>query len=160
MFRDALRAVTLVDAAMRTAEFDVAHLEARAAEGGTTLTELADHLVRAHGLPFKTAHAIVARVIAGRCQTPDASMAATLASVSASLAGTALRYTDVELATRVSPRHFVDVRQTRGGPAPTETARAIDDGRGAVNGDRQWLARVRAGLADADAQLRARSQSL
>ena len=27
-------------------------LEARAAEGGTTLTELADHLVREHGMPF------------------------------------------------------------------------------------------------------------
>ena len=32
---------------MRAAEFDVERLESRAAEGGTTLTELADHLVRA-----------------------------------------------------------------------------------------------------------------
>ena len=160
MFRDALRAVTLVDASMRTAELDVARLEARAAEGGTTLTELADHLAREHGIPFKTAHAIVARLMAVRCGTPDASMATTLASVSESLAGTALRYTEEELATIVSPRHFVDVRQTRGGPAPGETARAIDEATRAVNGDRKWLARVRAGLADADAQLRARSQAL
>ena len=47
MFRDAARAVTLVAAAMRDAEFDVARMEARAAEGGTTLTELADHSRRA-----------------------------------------------------------------------------------------------------------------
>src|SRR5688572_21290333 len=53
MFRDALRAVTLVTVAMRSVEIDVARLEARAAEGGTTLTELADHLVRTHGIPFK-----------------------------------------------------------------------------------------------------------
>ena len=45
MFRDALRAVRLVAAAMQTAEFDPERLEARAGEGGTTLTELADTLV-------------------------------------------------------------------------------------------------------------------
>ena len=50
MFRDALRAVRLVAAAMQTAEFDPVRLEARAAEGGTTLTELADTLSRDHGV--------------------------------------------------------------------------------------------------------------
>ena len=61
MFRDAIRAVRLVAAAMQTAEFDAARLEARAGEGGTTLTELADTLARDHGLPFVTAHAIAGR---------------------------------------------------------------------------------------------------
>ena len=58
MFRDAARAVTLVAAAMRDAEFDIARMEARAADGGTTLTELADSLVRERDVPFRTAHAI------------------------------------------------------------------------------------------------------
>src|SRR5712691_68846 len=57
MFRDAVRAVTLVAAALKDAEFDVVRLDAQAAVGGTTLTELADHLVRQHGLPFTAAHA-------------------------------------------------------------------------------------------------------
>src|SRR5262245_44252411 len=64
MFRDAIRAVTLVAAALKDAEFDVARLEARAAVGGTTATELADHLVRQHGLPFSKAHAVAARLVA------------------------------------------------------------------------------------------------
>ena len=63
MFRDARRAVVLVDAALRGAEFDVERLESRAAEGGTTLTELADHLVREHRIPFKTAHTIAGRLL-------------------------------------------------------------------------------------------------
>ena len=58
MFRDAMRAVNLVAAAIATAEFDAAKLEARAGDGWTTLTELADTLVREHQLPFRTAHAI------------------------------------------------------------------------------------------------------
>jgi len=57
LFRDARRAVKLLAAAMRTAEFDVAHLEATAWRGWTTLTELADTLTRDHGLPFRVSHA-------------------------------------------------------------------------------------------------------
>ena len=64
MFRDATRVVTLVAAAMKTAEFDRVKLEARAGAGWTTLTELADTLVRDHGLPFKTAHTVAARLVA------------------------------------------------------------------------------------------------
>ena len=65
MFRDAIRAVSLVAATMTTAEFDAARLESCAGAGWTTLTELADTLVRDHGLPFKAAHTIAARLIRG-----------------------------------------------------------------------------------------------
>src|SRR6266550_4297653 len=66
MFRDATRAVKLVAAAVKTAEFDAARLEARAADGWTTLTEFADTLVRDHGVPFRTAHHIASRLIAAK----------------------------------------------------------------------------------------------
>ena len=48
---------------MRAADFDVARLAARAGEGGTTLTELADTLVREEGLSFKAAHRLVAQTV-------------------------------------------------------------------------------------------------
>ena len=83
MFRDAVRAVALVAAAMQTAEFDAARLEARAAEGGTTSTELADTLVREHGVPFKTAHAIAARVLKAPARRPDGRSSDVLAGVAA-----------------------------------------------------------------------------
>src|SRR5213083_562300 len=70
MFRDATRMVTLIGAAMRLADFDTAKLASRAAVGWTTLTELADTLVRDHQLPFRTAHAITARLIAARERDP------------------------------------------------------------------------------------------
>ena len=72
MFRDATRAVKLVAAAMATAEFDAGRLEAHAGEGWTTLTELADTLVREHGLPFRTAHAIAGRLMRERDKDPSA----------------------------------------------------------------------------------------
>jgi argininosuccinate lyase len=146
MFRDAVRTVTLVSAAMRGAEFDVARLEARAVVGGTTLTELADHLVRAHAMPFMTAHTIAARLLAARRQQPGAPLGELLADVSTAILGAPLRYSDEQLAEILSARHFVDVRRTPGGPAPEETARAIDAGRAALEEDRGWLGARRAAL--------------
>ena len=160
MFRDALRTVTLVDAAMRTAEFNVARLEAKAAEGGTTLTELADHLVRSRGLSFKTAHAIVSGLLAARADHSEVSLAAALARISEAILGTPLQSSDAELEAIISPTHFVEVRCTLGGPAPSETARAIDEARVRVEADRRWLASVRDSLAAAEARLRERSRAL
>jgi argininosuccinate lyase len=160
MFRDARRAVVLVDAALRAAEFDVARLESRAGEGGTTLTELADHLVRQHRIPFKTAHAIAGRLLKARCETPGAPLGATLATVSGDLLGVPLKYTDVQIEEIMSARHFVEVRRTPGGPAPAETARALACARETLVGDESWLADVGDRLAAAHAQLRRRAEAL
>ena len=160
MFRDALRAVALVAASMRGADFDVERLESHAAEGGTTLTELADHLVRQHHVPFRTAHAIAVRLLEARRERPDAPLGATLARASADLLGTALQYTDEEVARVMSPRHFVEVRRTPGGPAPAETARAIAQSCDRLDHDRAWLTAVQAALRAADERRRERSRAL
>src|SRR5262249_908521 len=138
MFRDATRAVKLVTAAMSTAEFDAASLEARAAEGWTTLTELADTLVRDHDVPFRKAHHIATALMAARKANAQAPVSTLLANVSRELLGSPLQYGDDALATILSPRHFVDVRTTAGGPAPAQTARAIAESRAHLDADRQW----------------------
>jgi argininosuccinate lyase len=160
MFRDARRAIVLVDAAMRAAEFDVARLESRAAEGGTTLTELADHLVRQHGIPFKMAHAIAGRLLKARCERPGAPLGATLATVSGDLLGVPLQYTDAQIEEIMSARHFVEVRLTTGGPAPIETARALGRSGETLAADESWLADTGDRLAAAHAQLRRRVEQL
>jgi len=160
MFRDAVRASTLVAAAMRAAQFDVARLEARAAEGGTTSTELADHLVRTHAIPFAAAHTIAARLVKAHRERPDAPLGATLTAVSGDLLGVPLQYSDAQIAQIMSARHFVDVRKTHGGPAPDETARAVEASRHALEADRAWLAAKRQAIVDADLALQARSLSL
>lgn len=157
MFRDATRAVRLVAAAMRTAEFDAASLEARAGEGWTTLTELADTLVRDHGLPFGGAHAIAARLVAG---STSESLTDLLARVSGELLGVPIRYTDEELAAILSPRHFVSVRRTWGGPAPEETRRAAGGSRKQLEADRSWSSNAAQALRDAEKRLAERSASL
>lgn len=160
MFRDATRTVALVAAAMRDADFNVARLAERAAYGGTTLTELADTLVRDHGLPFRTAHSIAALLLKARHEDPGASLAEALAKASRALVGHAIEYSDERLDEILSPRYFVDVRRTLGGPAPEETARAILEQRQLLEDHRDaWDAR-RQRLAQAERELLARVTQL
>jgi argininosuccinate lyase len=160
MFRDATRMVTLVAAAMRLAEFNVERLAARAGHGGTTLTELADTLVRDHGLPFRSAHAIAALLLKARTEDPDVALAGALARASAAILGRALEYSEAELQKIMSPAHFVRVRTTHGGPAPAETSRAIAASRAQLQRDQaDWAAR-RTRLETARAALTERASQL
>jgi argininosuccinate lyase len=160
MFRDARRAVKLTTAAMATAEFDVDYLEATASNGWTTLTELADTLARNHDLPFRVAHAICARLVAARGLEPGRSLSSLVADISEDLCGTPLGYSDEALATILSARHFVDVRRTPGGPAPTEVARAWHVSTQRLDEDRAWGSGASASLRSAERRLADRSASL
>jgi argininosuccinate lyase len=160
MFKDAARAVSLVAAAMADATFDVEKLAERAGQGWITITELADTLSRDHGLPFKAGHTIAARLIAGTRTSPGTPMAALLRDVSKGVIGTELVYGDAELAAILSPRHFVEVRKTFGGPAPSETRRALAVSEMALETDEEWLRDTRQRLKDAEEQLRKASAAL
>ncbi len=159
-FKDAARAVSLVAAAMAGAEFDVDKLAERAGEHWITVTELADTLVRDHGLSFKSAHSICARLIAAKRANPQAPLAATLRDVAQAVIGKPIDYSEAQLAHILSPAHFVDVRKTRGGPAPSETLRAIAESREALAVDEEWLSETRGRLEAAAASLTAAAVQL
>jgi len=153
-FKDATRAVTLVAAAMAGAEFDVALMRARAAEGWVTLTELADMLARDHGLPFTHGHAIAAALVRGRAARPDARLAELLATASKDITGREIRLSDDALAQALSPEHFVAVRRTWGGPSPDVTRAALATSSALVIRDESTMRALREGLAAADGRRR------
>ncbi|HWW85201.1 MAG TPA: argininosuccinate lyase [Vicinamibacterales bacterium] len=138
MFRDATRVVKLVAATLTTAQFDAAALEKRAGAGWTTLTELADTLVRDHRVPFRTAHRVATRLMERREQEPRRPLSQILSEASTEIAGKEIRYDQVTLNSILSPRHFVVVRQTFGGPAPRETLRAAAISRDYLEADERW----------------------
>jgi len=160
MFRDARRAARLVAAAMETAGFDAARLEARAGHGGTTMTELSDTLVREHGLSFKMAHAITGRVLKAQAQQPEGRLSDTLAAVCFELIGRPIAYSDERLQEILSPRYFVMVRRTPGGPAPEETAKSLERSSASSTADRAWISARREALAAAQCELKAASARL
>jgi argininosuccinate lyase len=124
------------------------------------LTELADTLVRDHGLPFVTAHAISKRLVTGREHDPRRRLVDLVADASRDLVGTPIVYSEEALAEILSPRHFVDVRKTLGGPAPEETARAAKVSRHQLDADEAWWSRATDALASAERELAERSAAL
>jgi len=160
MFRDATRMVKLVAAAIRTADFDPKRLEKSAGDGWTTLTELADTLVRDHGLPFKTAHAIASRLVAAKRCDPDRPLSVLLGDATSGVLEQPLPYTDEELEKILSPRHFVNVRKTYGGLAAEETARATEASAIHLNIDQTWWSGRMTALTDAEQRLATRAQAL
>ena len=155
MFRDAIRAVRLVAAAMACARFDPERMAQRAAEGWITVTELADTLARDHDAPFKAGHAIASKLIARASAGGGERPADLLRLISAEVLGRPIELDDATLATILSPRHFVEVRTTPGGPAPSETSKAIEESRRTLEADRAWLSGVSSRLTGAEEMLKA-----
>jgi len=153
MFKDAIRMVGLVSAAMSTAEFNRARLGERAGQGWITVTELADTLTRAQGVPFTKSHEIATRLVAESSRRPREPLEQVLADVSLRVIGRPITYTAAELTEILSPQHFVQVRTTPGGPAPSETARACEASLTLVAADERWLHTTVQRLADAEARL-------
>jgi argininosuccinate lyase len=142
MFRDAQRGVALLAVSIRGAELDVDRMRSHAAEGGTTLTELADRLVRDQNLSFTMAHSIAAGLRSG--VVPP----------------TSLGYTDEELTRILSARNFVEARRTPGGPAPSETSRALEAAREVLDRDHTWLEVAQKHIEEASRRRRDRAAAL
>ena len=139
MFKDATRAVRLVGAAMKEATFNTAKMAERAELGWITVTELADTLAREKGVPFRTSHQIASRFVAASAARTGEPAATILRDVSAAVLGAPVEMSEAELATTLSPRHFIEVRTTHGGPAPNVTAKAIAASLTVLAADQQWL---------------------
>ncbi|MEF8814250.1 MAG: argininosuccinate lyase [Halovenus sp.] len=121
---DSATAATDVAAgAVTTADWPAERLAAAAAEGFTTATGVAD-LLAAAGVPFRTAHEVVARA-GDRSATPDV---AALDEASREIRGEPLSASvDPEAVERaLDPAASVADRDSRGGPAPTALDESLD----------------------------------
>ncbi len=127
MFQYANAVYELLDAVLESATWNVGQLAARAGDGFTTATELADTLVREAGVPFRMAHRVVAHVVreaqAQRLAPRDV-RARHVDAAALEIAGHALNLSDETVRQALDPRHFVAIRAIPGGPAP-DAVRAV-----------------------------------
>ena len=139
MFDDGTRAVTLVAAAMATAEFNRERMAERARLGWITVTELADTLTREHLVPFKKGHAVAAKFVTESGRRPSEPANALLREITREVLGRPLEDDQTRLAEVLSPEYFVRIRSTPGGPAPSETVKAIAKSRECLASDQEWI---------------------
>jgi argininosuccinate lyase len=146
--RDAKRSVALFAAALSTASFNVERLRQRAGEDFTTVTELADTLVRREHLPFRVAHAIVERSVHHATQANTLLTYEILQASAREILRRELNLTADELTETLDPAYFVRIRTILGGCAAGETKRALDVERGQAQLDEEWYAAKNKSLAD------------
>ncbi len=145
-FDSAEAVVGLLNAALSTVTFDVDLLAERAGSGHTTTTALADGLVRDHGLPFRTAHTIVSRLVD---EHPGEMDAAAVSRVSGQVLDRALVIDAAWLQATLDPCRFIEARALPGGPAPSATSAAIAAARDRLHRDQALVTEAERRVADA-----------
>ena len=144
-------------AVINTLEVNVDHLRQRAIAGFTTVTELADTLVRRCNLPFRQAHSVVSALVSYAQENailPAELSAAMLRDVAAETLGLQVNLPDEVFRRALDPRAFVESRNLPGGAAPRATADVLDKQGVAIKQDRAWLVDVQASLSAADQLLK------
>jgi argininosuccinate lyase len=156
---DVTEATRVAAGAVGTLDWNEATLEQAAGEGFSTATGIADRLATS-GLPFRTAHEIVATTSEALEETgelddgaPDPGVTLdALAEATVAVTGEQLSaYVDREaIEALLDPDESVAARDSRGGPAPSRVTAAIDAATEALAADRTELASLREGIADAE----------
>jgi argininosuccinate lyase len=161
-------ALAVATGAVTTAEWNEGVLEAEAAAGFSTATGVADRLAMA-GLPFRTAHEVVATA-AERFDSESSAAAddaasddgdavapefAVLEAAAEETLGESLTdYVDREtLEATLDPAESVAMRDSRGGPAPVAVAASLERARGSLADDRAALDERREAVDEALAAL-------
>ena len=120
--------LTLLSDVLRSIQFDAGKLRGRVEASFGASTELAETLTRDHGLSFRQAHAVAARVVralaaAGadlRDATPEQ-----IADAARETTGREITLRPDELADAIDPAGFVARRAVLGGPAPAAVRDAL-----------------------------------
>jgi argininosuccinate lyase len=128
---------------------DVRRLRERSTVGFTMATEVADALVRARGIPFRTAHGIVNRVVQVS-GGPDVGELVRRLSEEAAAVGYHVVLTEGEVRSSLDPTAAV-ARRRAGGPAPDEVLGMVEELRTWQGRVAHELARARARVAEAAA---------
>ena len=83
-----------------------------------------------------------------------------LVKASTEVLGMPIAYDEAGIEKILSPRHFVEVRKTHGGPAPERTTEAIARSRATLAADEAWWKGRKDALVQSAAQLRAAVKAL
>ena len=119
----------LYGAVIDTLHVNVERLHRRAIAGFTTVTELADTLVREAHISFRQAHSIVSGIVTHALAhdlSPDDLNSDLLAEIAQDKSGLEIRLSDAALRHALDPVAFVNKRSGYGGSAPLATATILD----------------------------------
>lgn len=132
----------LYGAVMQTLHVNVEHLHNRAIAGFTTVTELADTLVRHANLPFRQAHSIVSGMVTYSMENnlaPTDLTSELLTQIAKEKLNIHVELSDELLQQALDPITFVQARNVFGGSAPSATSDVLALQSKTLDTDKQWI---------------------
>jgi len=121
-----------------TLELKQEHLQKRAGENFTTTTELADTLVREAGLPFRSAHKVVATMVQQAIKEGEPLTIQLLQEAAQTVLGDSVGLSEEQFAQALDPHNFVKVRRGFGGVSPVSTGALLERQAEMILIDRVW----------------------
>lgn len=118
----------------------------------STVTELADMLVRDYGIPFRSAHEVVAGIVIDAIDRGERSDGITAASVVHHIrrvTGLELSVPEDKLRAALEPENVIAARVTQGSPSPEQVRLMIDRASAELERDADWIVGRRQALEDA-----------
>lgn len=127
-----------------------------AAQNFSTMTDLADALVRESGIDFREAHEIIARVVEAAInggKTADQIDVAMIETAAQAQLGRTIRISATAVRDALDPVRSVKLRNGIGGPAASSVAAMIKVSQAEISDERSWLAARRQKIEAASAAL-------
>ncbi len=122
----------------------------------STMTELADTLLREASVPFRIGYNYASAVTTfGRKngKTPAQISYADYEKLYSDVTGKVLPLSETQMQQVIDPRRVVANRRGRGGPQPAEVERMLAEHRGRVTADLEWVKNQRAGMVKSETNL-------
>jgi len=126
-------------------------------------TELANMLVRDHGVPFRTAHRIVGAVVKTLIEEGKSLRDLTtemLVGVSRKILGSPISVNEEEIMRIVDLSSCVESYNVRGGPSKTETRRMLKERKNLLADSTEWVLRRKNKLKSAEKMLNSDAEAL
>ncbi len=133
--------ICLMSEVLRTIQVNKAMLKERVKQNFSTVTELADTLVRNYGLSFRTAHHIVSKVSKECYANGWSAEKITVEMIEKAhfdVTGNRKEY-DASILDSLDPDQFVRLRSIKGGPAPSEVSRMVKQRSTSIMNQYEWL---------------------
>jgi argininosuccinate lyase len=137
--------LTILNEILSNCTFNKELLYHHAQTGFSTVTELADVLVRNHLVPFRHAHGIVSlfvKELLGEGLDILGGSAVHINSIAKKHFNLLLEVTEEDYQKAISAQNFVEVRNVLGGPAPEETARQRNASYQVLRNNETWVSKT------------------
>jgi len=144
--------ILLLNGVLRTLNVNKKRMLDLARKGFSTVTELADTLVREYGFPFRTAHEVVGAVVK---KTVDAGLDSTKITSTVvektirTLLKKDLKISPESIRKALDPRENIERRTLPGGPALVEVTRMLQDRKEVLRSKKEFISDRKTRMAEA-----------